>query len=260
MTALEVDPVPRAEVYGGGLFFAAERAAEVLHAWRAWTAGGLPVEMNSSVALLRAPDAPWVPAPLRGRLTAHVRVAFTGGAERGAELVRPLRGLGPALIDTVRTRPYTAIAGVHDDPTEPMPYDERSAMLAALDGAAVDALVGAAGPGRRVPFAMVEVRHLGGALAREPEVPNAVGHRGAAYSLSVLTPAAPADGGAGAAAAEELLARMAPWATGLAFLDFLGGPEAGRSARPAYTPEDLARLRRIRAVHDPGRLFQGDHG
>ncbi|PDP86688.1 FAD-dependent oxygenase [Glycomyces fuscus] len=257
VTSMEIGLVPVAELYGGGLHFPGEQASRVLHAWREWT-GEVPETMNSSVALLRLPDTDGVPAPLRGRRTVHVRVAHTGPADEGAALLRPLRDLGPRLLDTVGTIPYTAIGAVHQDPTLPQSYDERSLMLRAFDGPAVDTLVEAAGPGPGTGIVMAEVRHLGGALGREPRHPGALDHRDAAFSLSLLTPPA-GTAEAGPSPAEELLARMEPWGTGRRFLNFLGGPGGSGLAHEAFTPEALARLAAVKAAHDPGGLFPAAH-
>src|SRR5262249_18571008 len=66
VTALEMRLYPVRELYAGDLFFPIQRAAEVLHAWREWTAMA-PDEVTSMVHLLRLPPLPEVPEPLRGR-------------------------------------------------------------------------------------------------------------------------------------------------------------------------------------------------
>ncbi|RKS08020.1 FAD binding domain-containing protein [Nocardiopsis sp. Huas11] len=257
VTSMDVALVPVTGLYGGGLYFPGDRARRVLHAWRAW-AEDVPESMNTSVALLRLPDADGVPEPLRGRLTVHVRVAHVGTARAGADLLRPLRALGPRLLDTADAIPTTAIASVHDDPTHPLPFDERSLMLRSFDEAAVDALIAAVGPDSgQEGIAMVEVRRLGGALDREPEHPRALDHRDTSHSLSALTPVAGAAPG-GWAAAAGLLERMAPWGTGRAFLNFLGGPGGAALTHEAFTAGARARLAEVKARHDPSGLFPAD--
>ena len=94
VTALEMRLYPVRELYAGALFFPIQRAAEVLHAWRAWT-GTVPDEVTSLGRILRLPPLPEVPEPLRGRAFALVEAAYLGDAAAGAELIRPLRRLGP---------------------------------------------------------------------------------------------------------------------------------------------------------------------
>ncbi|MFI6575354.1 FAD-binding oxidoreductase [Nocardiopsis sp. NPDC050513] len=260
VTAMEVGLVPLTGLQGGGLYFPAERAERVLRAWREWTSA-VPETMNTSVALLRLPDAPGVPEPLRGRPVVHVRVAHIGSPGSADALLRPLRRLGPRLLDTVARIATTSIASVHDDPTEPMPYDERSLMLRSLDGDAVDALLHAAGPDSATGMAMVEIRRLGGALSRPPRPGgpfDAITHRNAAYSLSTVSPV-PGPRATGPAEATALLDRMAPWSTGRRLVNFLGGPDSAALAPQAYSPEVSARLAEVKRAYDPDRLFPAAH-
>src|ERR1700740_1797332 len=52
VTALEMRLYPVHELYAGALFFPIGRAAQVLHAWRAWT-GTVPDEVTSLGRILR---------------------------------------------------------------------------------------------------------------------------------------------------------------------------------------------------------------
>lgn len=251
VTALEAELEAVPGLYGGALVFAAELAADVVHAWRDWVTR-LPDELNSSVGLVRLPDVPGVPEPLRGRLTVHVRVAHAGPADAGEELVRPLRDVGPRIVDTVAALPLAGIAAVYNDPTEPIGYDERSLMLGSFDEAAAGALLAAAGPDASADgLIMVDVRQLGGALARPPRHSRALDHDDAAFSVAAV--------GLGPAAGAAALAALAPWGTGLRFLNFTGGPAAAALASEAFRPETRARLAAIKRERDPGGVFPAPH-
>ncbi|MFI9583642.1 bagremycin/ferroverdin biosynthesis FAD-dependent oxygenase BagG/FevA2 [Streptomyces sp. NPDC052236] len=250
VTALEFELVPVSRLYGGGLFFAGEATADVLHAWRHWTAS-LPEDMTSSLALLRLPDIERVPDFLRGRLTVHVRIAYLGSAKDGEKLLAPLRAAGPLIVDTLAEIPYTRSGEIHNDPTEPIPYNERSMMLRVLDEAAVDRLLELAGPGADCIDLTVELRQLGGAVGRAPRLPNAVDHRDAAFVLSTVSlpddrPPLVVDG-------------MAPWGTGRRYLNFLASPDTASLAESGYEPATYARLARIKAHVDPHNLFRFNH-
>ncbi|MFJ8847171.1 FAD-binding oxidoreductase [Streptomyces cyaneofuscatus] len=250
VTKLWFGLMPVRRLYGGGLYFPGDQAARVLHTWRRWTAT-VPEEMTSSVALLRLPDtAADVPEFLRGAFAAHVRIAFTGPAAEGERLVRPLRACGTPLADSVAEMPYTAVADIHQDPTHPLPYRERNLVLRELRPDAAEALLRAAGAGSGCGDLMVEVRHLGGALSRPAEVPNAVGIREGAYTLSTLSPPGSPD---------VVLGAMEPWSTGRRYLNFLAGADTAGSAAECFGPETLSRLARVRAAVDPDSLFRLDH-
>jgi hypothetical protein len=255
VTALDVDLVPVARLDGGGIFFAGEHAASVLHAWRTWVAG-VPEEVTSSVALLRLPDADHVPLQLRGRLSMHLRIAYIGDAVIGEQLVAPMRAAAPALMDTVRDMPFTETDSIHMDPVEPLPVWSTGALLSELTPAAVEALLDTAGPNVEVPLIVTEVRHMGGALARPPVVPNAVSGRNAAFSVFAVGPGVPGLEQAVAAAAHRVLDALAPWRAPERLLNFLGPEE---NASTAYPPRIAARLQELKGRFDPHALFRHGH-
>ncbi|MFD4234459.1 FAD-binding oxidoreductase [Streptomyces sp. McG3] len=249
VTGLRFGLMPVRRLYGGGIHFPGGQAARVLHTWRQWTAT-VPEGMTSSVSLLRLPDVPDVPEFLRGTFAAHVRIAFTGRADEGERLVRPLRECGTPLVDSVAEMPYTSVADIHQDPTHPLPYHERNIVLRELGRDAMEALLRAAGAGSSCGDLMVEVRHLGGALSRPAEVPNAVGVREGAYTLSTLSPPGSPD---------VVLGAMEPWSTGRRYLNFLAGADTADSAAECYDAETFGRLARIKAAVDPDNLFRLNH-
>ncbi|KNB52172.1 FAD-binding oxidoreductase [Streptomyces caatingaensis] len=255
VTRLEMELLPVARLYGGGLYFDAEAAPGLLEAYVRWTAS-VPEEMNSSVALIPVPDDPAMPEPLRGRYVHHLRVAFTGGAEEGERLVAPLRAAGPVLAGELGEMPYADSAVIHNDPPVPVPFLRETAVLDRLDGEALGRILELAGPGAPVPC-VVELRHLGGAAARGGAHRTAVGHRRAEYLLSALTLLFGVTEEDTRPVLKRLLDALEPWSAG-ASLNFLGHGEnaaAGR-VRDAYDAEDFARLSRLKAVHDPGNLFR----
>jgi FAD/FMN-containing dehydrogenase len=255
VTRLEMDLVPVSRVYGGGFFYDAQAAPGALNAYVRW-AEGMPREMNSSVALIPMPDGPEVPEPMRGRHVYHVRIAYTGSAEEGERLVAPLRQAGPVLVEALRDMPYTESASIHDEPPVPVPFQRETALLREVDGGVLRTLLEHAGPQAPVPC-VVELRHLGGAVAEPPEHPNSVAHRDAPYLLSVVTLLFGITAEDTRPLYEKLFEALAPVSSG-ARLNFLGfGANAGEDrVRAAYAPADLERLARLKAVHDPKNLFR----
>jgi FAD/FMN-containing dehydrogenase len=257
VTGMEIGLLPVAGLYGGALTFDAtgdvEVAARVLATWREWT-HDLPEAVGSSVGLVPLPDVPVIPEPLRGRYVAQIRIAYTGDPARGEELAAPLRAIGPRLADTLRALPYTEAGSIYQDPTNPMPFSGVNAMLRELDPAVPGTVLDLVGPDAPVRC-VVDVRHLGGALARQPEAPSAVGHRDAAYLVNVVSPlAGPDAAGTVVGTHRRLMDALAPWTVGR-FLNFLAG---GSPVDPAevYEPADLARLATLKAAYDPAGTFR----
>jgi hypothetical protein len=239
--------------YGGGLFLPGEAAAETLHAWREW-APTLPDEAGTSVALLRLPPDPALPTALRGRTVVHLRYTHVGSGARPADadaLLAPMRALAAPLVDDVRPRGSAEIDAVHREPTTPAPVHDAGAALRELPAEAVDALLAAAGPGVPSPLGLVELRWMGGALARPAAVPNVVAGRTAACALYARG-ALPEWAGASTAVARVIDA-VAPWSLGGALPNF-----AGTGPREAlWAVGDRVRLRVLRRAVDPDGMFAG---
>jgi FAD binding domain len=246
VTALEMRLYPVGELYAGDLFFPIQRAAEVLHAWRAWT-DTVPEEVSSQGRLVRLPPTPQLPGPLRGRAFVKVEAAYLGDAGTGAELTQPLRRLGPEL-DTFAAIPPPALGQLHMDPGQPVPFQGAGAFLSGFPAAAIDALVGLAGPDAGTLLASVEVGHMGGALARPAPGGGAQPSIDANYLL-VAVGAIPAPGlaGPGPRARTSGQGRSRPLARRLRLLQLRRDPRRGQrgaSARLLPPPAtDQSRLR-----------------
>jgi FAD/FMN-containing dehydrogenase len=145
VTALEFALYPVREVCGGAMFWPPERAREVLHAWCAWT-DSAPDEVTSIARLRRVPSRPEFPERLQGRSFVIVEAAYAGSETMGAELLRPLRALGPE-IDTFRMVPMTELGPLHLDPLQPMPRIGDGRLLATFPAQAADALCVTEPPG-----------------------------------------------------------------------------------------------------------------
>src|SRR6516162_8532527 len=254
VTALEMRLYPVRELYAGVLFFPIGRSAEVLHAWRAWT-GTVPDEVTSLGRILRLPPLPEVPEPLRGRAFALVEAAYLGDADTGAELIQPLRRLGPDL-DTFAMIRAPALAQLHMDPDQPVPGQGDGAFLADAPAAAIDALIAVAGPGADTPLASVEIRHLGGALAR-PASGGAQPSIGAKF-LMYAGGFGPTPGLASAvrAHAQAVKDALAPWHASYDYYNFEKTPAAASAVLP---PASYRRLQKIKAAYDPDHVIVSAH-
>lgn len=255
VTALEFSLLPITEVYAGALFFPFERAGEVLEAWRRW-APGAPEEITSIARLVQVPPLPEIPEPLRGNSFAMIEAVYLGGAERGQELLSPLRDLGPA-IDSFAMQSPVDLLGLHMDPPEPVPGLGDHQMLVDLDADSLAALISAVGPGSDSPLVSFEIRQLGGALDRREEGSGALGALDGRYmTFGVGMPASPED----AAAIGAALARAR---TALDVVD-TGGHYGNFTERPVpadsiHGPRTLARLRAVRESVDPAGLLRANH-
>jgi FAD/FMN-containing dehydrogenase len=251
VTAIEIALFETPELYAGAMFWPVERAGEVLHAWREWTQN-LPDTVTSVGRILHFPPVPDIPEHLRGGSFALVEAVFTGPESEGSALVAPLRELGPAM-DTFAAVPPTALESLHMDPPKPVPGLGDGMFLDELPAEAVDAVVATGVP----PLLSIEIRQLGGALAEPSPEHGAVGSIAARYVMFAAgLPMTAELGVAIAEAVDRAKAALAPWESERTYFNF-----AERPVDPArlYAPEAYARLRRIKAVSDPGELFVANH-
>jgi hypothetical protein len=147
------------------------------------------------------------------------------------------------------------MGAVHADPVDPMPVVETADLLGSLPPEAVDALLAVAGPASGSPQVVVELRQLGGAVARAPQVPSALCHRDAAYLLNVIGVPAGPHAEAVVPHGAQVRAALAPWATGGLLPNFAAGTGPERLAR-SYDPATLARLVELAERYDPHHVLR----
>lgn len=255
VVSVEFSLVPVAEACAGMLVWPMERAGEVLETWSGLTAT-LPETVGSLGRLMRMPPAPAIPEPLRGRSIVSVEAACLTGADEAARLLAPLRALGPD-IDTFAMVPAADLARLHMDPVDPVPGIGDGMLLDGFPPEAVRALVEAAGAASGSPLLSVEVRQLGGAVARAGPGHGALDRIAAPFAVYGVGAAPTPETRAAATAGLALLrADMLPWDSRTATMNLADGATLVETLFP---PDVLARLRAVRARYDPGGTLLANH-
>jgi hypothetical protein len=255
VTAIEFRLYPVRELYAGAMFWPMEDADRILNAWRAWV-DDVPDEVTSVGRLLRVPPFPDIPEPIRGRSFVVVEAAYLGSEADGAELVAPLRALEPEL-DTFSMIPVTALSKLHMDPEHPVPGAGDGIALQSVTRETVAAVVEAAGAESGAPLLSVEIRHLGGALARSGRERGALDRMEAEF-LSFAVGMAP-DASAKAAvhqAIRRVQSALAPWEARHMYLNF---SDQRKDVRRLFPFDVYRRLAVTKARWDAGELFKSNH-
>ncbi|MET9491383.1 FAD-binding oxidoreductase [Nocardia sp. NPDC006630] len=253
VTALELELVPVATVYGGQLQFDAALVPQALEAWRLWTAD-VPEQLSSAITMMTMPNIPQFPERLRGRYLATVNIVYTGSEAEGEHLVAPLRAVGELFSDDLRMMPYTDSHTIYNDPPNPHPYTATNALLSELPADATDAFLEATGPQSPLPV-VAGFRHLGGALGRPG--PSVMEHRDAEYIARAIAMPGPDD-----AAIADGLARirktLQPWTIGHNLNFLYGGGAAADEAqtRAGYSDSGYDRLAALKSKYDARNLFR----
>jgi FAD binding domain/Berberine and berberine like len=255
VTALEFELYPLPELYAGMFAWPWERTSDVLHAWGEWVSG-LPDEMGTWARILQVPPLPDIPELVRGRSLVVVEAAYLGAEESGSELLRPLRDLGPEL-DTFAAVPPAVLGHLHMDPEDPVPFAMRGQMLDGLPGAAIDAIIEAAGPDSGSPLLSLELRLLGGALSQAPPEAGALASLDHAFlTLGVGMVMGPDMASAINGHLDLVSNALEPWDSGVTYANFIDVPI---DTRRCYPPATFNRLQEVKARYDPDDLFRANH-
>ena len=254
ITALEMDLFPAAEMVGGQLIWPAERAEEVLGAYREVVASA-PDELAVWFSLMNFPPLPELPPFLSGRSVVSIQTLYLGDAATAQALLAPLTAVGGTVLNALRPVSVAELDSVAAEPSDPMPSNEFSMLLPRLDDVAAKSLLDVAGPGSGSPWTTVQLRHLGGALRRPGAGAGATGAIHEEFNLFVLGVPVPPLVEALAAHKPVLTAAMEPHTSGRRLFNFL---TAGDPASLAFDAASLGRLRAIKAARDPRGVFRSN--
>lgn len=255
VTAVEIDLLPIASVHAGMMVWPQTEAARVLRAWRDLTAT-LPDDITSAFRLMNVPDVPDLPALLRGRRVVVVDGVALGDQATAEPLLAGLRALHPE-IDTFGPTPAAEILRLHQEPEDPLPVVSDTVTLAELPDAAIDDLLAVAGPDTPPRLVSIELRHLGGALARPVPgggVVSAIPGSYLAFAATIApTPEAAADGAAAAGMVTDVLAKFG---CDRPYLNFV---EHATDVSAAFSPTAWRQLVGLKSAFDPDGLILANH-
>jgi len=203
-----------------------------------------------------APPLPFLPEEVHGKLIVMGFMVHAGDADTAERELGRFRSLATPLVDAVEPMRYPAI---YDDGEAPHPtaMSVRSVFSDALTvedaGSAIDALTSST-----ADMSVLQIRVLGGAVARVSEDATAFGHRDRAMILNVA--AAYEDAGRRPeheAWVGDLSRRLAGGKPG-AYLNFLGD-DSPDAVRAAFHPETWERLVEVKTKYDQDNVFSSNH-
>lgn len=241
VTAMEIDLVEVPAFAGGSLVWPAERAGAVLDAFREVTATA-PRELSVWLSRVEAPGAPAVVV---------VHATFLGEAAAARDLLAPFDAVGGRLAGDVRPVGLADVGTVTADRTDPAAGRSRAELLGGIDDDALPRLV----TQPVGPLLLLQLRHLGGALASAAPEDGALGALTEPYLLYAFGLAH--EPGLASAVGERLgrlPADLGAAATGRKPATFLS---PGERAAAAYSPDAFARLQELKRSRDPLGTLRG---
>jgi FAD/FMN-containing dehydrogenase len=234
-----------------GGFMVLPGTAEVVAAFMQ-AAVDAPEEFSAIANVMNCPPMPFVPEEHHGTVVVFAIVAFHGDEAAGEKAMAPFRALNP-IADLTAAQPYTSVFGPEDPNYRPTAYP-RVGFLDHVDLETATKMVDALNASD-APLRAVQLRVLGGAMARVPADATAFAHRDKKVMAIVVS----------FFESEEDLPRRKKWVTELraaidqgvpgAYVNFLDN-EGDERVHDAYPPATYERLAAIKAKYDPANLFR----
>ncbi|MBX6749114.1 MAG: FAD-binding oxidoreductase [Micromonosporaceae bacterium] len=249
VTSLELQ-LRETNVITGGLLIFEPSAATVAALLSAATQA--PDEVSTMINIMKAPPVPFLPSERHGTPIVMALVCHSGRPEEAEAALAPFRGAGSLLADLVRPQPYPAMFGA-----APSQAGMQSTIRAGFgfDKARAETAIELIRTAPTVA-AVVNLRPMGGAIARVPADATAFAHRHHEVMTGVgaLDPAA-----VGPDRSRDWVTEAADklGITGPKYVNFVGenDPDAVRDAYPEPT---LRRLAEVKRTYDPGNLFRSN--
>jgi FAD/FMN-containing dehydrogenase len=210
-----------------------------------------PEELSAIAGAMTAPPLPFVPSEHHGKLVLMAMVAYAGGPANAERALAPFRALAPALADMVRPMPYAEM--FPEEAFRPT-VAARTMFLGSVDRKAAETILERL-QASTAPVRAVQLRVLGGAMARIPADATAFAHRGSRLMVNVAAMYQdPAELPQHEAWVRDTMDALHDGDAG-AYAGFLGdeGEERVRAAYPGATYERLAA---VKAQYDPDNLFR----
>jgi FAD/FMN-containing dehydrogenase len=244
------------DVLTGLVVFPLSEAGAVLRAHREFVASA-PRELTVWAVLRKAPPLPFLPADVHGRDVIVLAACYAGDPASGRQALEPIRHFARPCGELIGTQPFVAWQQAFDPLlTRGARNYWKSHNFRALDDGVID-LVTASAAALPSPQCEVFAASLGGAVSDVAADATAYGMRDAQFVINVHARWETPQGDAPCIAwAREFFNASAPFATGSAYVNFMGADEGDRVAA-AYA-SNYARLAQIKKVYDPNNVFHAN--
>jgi hypothetical protein len=243
---------PVGEVLGGALVLPATR--EVIRGYMEYSTTA-PDDLTTIANIMYAPPAPFIPEERVGELVLMVWLVWTGSIEDGERALAPLRALAEPVADAISPIPYPVIYNFTEFAAEPHAASIRMMFADDLSDAAIDAALDAM-KHPSSPFALIQIRGLGGAMAQVDRSATAFAHRDRQYFVAIINIwlDATEDAIPHEAWTQSLWSILRPEGQGV-YVNFLENEGVDR-IREAYPEATYARLVEIKRRYDPENHFR----
>jgi FAD/FMN-containing dehydrogenase len=216
-----------------------------------------PDELTTISLVTRLPPLSMVPPEAHGRLAVLMTLVWCGELQAGERVLDAFRSLAPPVVDQLRPMRYPAMYELIPEAPRSVTNITYSFVADELDDEAIGAIVERLEepnlPSTEA-LAAVELRVLGGAIARVPVDATAFAHRPRNLLCSVVTAGFPeADAERHRSWVRSLSGAIGRLAKG-AYVNFLDAADEAR-LHEAYPDGTYRRLVEVKRRYDPANLF-----
>lgn len=248
------------EVYFALVVHPRHRVGEVLREFRRW-APTAPDEVTAMAVLWHAPEMDGIPPAHWGEPGVALLAMYCGDADVGERVLRVLRGIGDPIADLSSPTDYLSVQRFFDAdyPAHELRYYWKSRYIGELSDSLVDLLVNL-NEDCPAPESTIDIWQLGGVMSRLGAADSAFGDRSAPYLVGIEANwQDPTEDQASLSWARQTYARLEPFSTGAAYLNFPGMYEdQEQMVRDAFGA-NLGRLTAVKRRYDPSNRFYLNH-
>jgi FAD/FMN-containing dehydrogenase len=241
------------EIVGGMLVLPA--SAEVITGF-VEAAKAAPEELSVIGNVMLAPPMPFLPEEVHGTPIIIGLMAFVGPVDQAEGVIAPFRGLAEPLADMVRPMRYPEL---YEGPEQAAPMASGVNWFTdSFEPASAEAILEEL-PQSTAMMKAVQLRVLGGALARVPNDATAFAHRERGLFINVAAMYAdPGEKETHDAWVDGLARTLGKQNGAGGYVGFMGDEDED-TIRAAYPGETWERLRAVKRRWDPDNLFRLNH-
>ena len=218
-------------------------------------ADAAPEELSTIANVMLAPPMPFIPEEAHGQPIVIGLMAYVGPVDQGDSVVAPFRALAEPYADMVRPMRYPEL---YEGPEQEIRFASGANFFADSLGPAGAEEILERLPQSTAMMKAVQLRVLGGALARVPNEATAFAHRDRGLFANVAAVYVdPAEADTHDAWVDGLADALGRGGAG-GYVGFMGA-EGDATIRSAYPGATWDRLREVKRQYDPDNLFRLNH-
>jgi hypothetical protein len=214
-----------------------------------------PEELTTITNILPAPPLPFLPPEVHGHPVLMSTMMYAGDIEAGERVLKRFQRITTPLVDLLHAMRYAEI--LHQDEASAQPaLVSRTLYLNGIDRAGAETMLDYLQAGKG--FRAVQLRVLGGAVARVPVEETAYAHRQAPILANLAAFYNTAEEQSTSQAWLDAFSNALPEKISGAYVNFLDSAGKDRLVE-VYPGRTGERLAQVKARYDPDNLFCLNH-